>query len=242
MVGGGTMKPVPPEGGGAAGGSPRGNQPLRVGLTGSIGSGKSSVARLLRGYGAAVIDADSLARQATEQRQVLQQIAAELGRELVVTGEDGSLQLDRARTAALVFHDPAALTRLNGIIHPWVRARSAAIELELVSSHDPPPVIVHDIPLLYENGLEGDFDAVVVVTAPLATRLARVVERAGPRDEAARSAAMSDAAARDAAQLPLAQKVARADFVVDNAGTAADLSDETARLWGDLLALSRAAG
>src|SRR5690606_24300889 len=87
MVGGGTMRPVPPERGGAAGGSPRGNQPLRVGLTGSIGSGKSSVARLLRGYGAAVIDADSLARQATEQRQVLEQIAAELGRELVVTGE-----------------------------------------------------------------------------------------------------------------------------------------------------------
>ena len=222
--------------------APHGRAPLRVGLTGNIGSGKSSVARLLRGYGAAVIDADRLARQATEQPQVLEQIAAELGRDLVVMGENGAMHLDRARTAAMVFGDQQALARLNGIIHPWVRARGSEIERELATSVDPPPVIVHDIPLLFENGLEVAFDAIVVVDAPLATRLARVVKRAGTVDEVANAAALADATARDAAQLPLEEKVARADLVVDNSGSAADLEHETARLWEDLLALSRAAG
>lgn len=229
-----------PKGEGVARAS-RGSRPLRIGLTGNIGSGKSSVARLLRGHGAAVIDADRLARQATEDPVVLERIAAAFGRDLVVTGEDGLPHLDRARTAARVFGDPAALAALNGVIHPWVRARSAELERELAASEDPPPVIIHDIPLLYENGLDAGLDAVVVVTAPLAVRLARVVARAGAIDEAARVAARGDAAARDATQLPLSEKVARADYVVDNAGSLQDLQEQTAGLWGDLLALSRAA-
>lgn len=214
--------------------------PLRVGLTGNIGSGKSSVARLLRGHGAGVIDADLLARQATHDPAVLEQIAADLGPELVVRSENGAAHLDRARTAAVVFGDAQALAKLNGIIHPWVRAQSAELERALATAHYPPPVIVHDIPLLYENGLEAGLDAVVVVTAPLATRLARVVGRSGASSAADVAAARSDAAARDAAQLPLEEKVARADFVVDNSGSAGDLQQNTARLWGDLLALSRA--
>jgi dephospho-CoA kinase len=212
-----------------------------VGLTGNIGSGKSSVARLLHRHGAAVIDSDALARQATEDRTVLEQIAEDLGPELVTWGADGVPHLDRARTAALVFGDADALATLNGIVHPWVRARSAALEREVTDSPEPPPVIVLDIPLLYENGLEEGLDAVVVVTAPLETRLARVVDRAGAAGDAARAAARTDAAARDAAQMPLEEKVARAEFVVDNSGSVSDLEENTARLWGDLLALSRAA-
>ena len=215
--------------------------PVRVGLTGNIGSGKSSVARLLRRHGAAIIDSDVLARRATEDPVVLGRIARELGPELVVRGEDGVPRMDRARTAALVFRDADALATLNGIIHPWVRSRSAELERELADAPEPPPVIVFDIPLLYENGLEVGLDAVVVVTAPLEERLARVVDRAGPSDEVARVAARSDAEARDAAQMPLAEKAARADFVVDNSGSVSDLEENTARLWAELLALSRAA-
>lgn len=225
---------------GGDGPAPPGRRPLRVGLTGNIGSGKSSVARLLRHHGAAIIDADLLARQATDDPAVLERIAKDLGPELVARDEDGVASLDRARTAALVFGDAAALAALNDIIHPWVRARSAELERELTGSHDPPPVIVHDIPLLYENGLEVGLDAVVVVTAPLATRLARVVERVGAASMMAKAAAWSDAEARDAAQLSLEEKAARADFVVDNSGSTSDLQQNTARLWEELLALGRA--
>lgn len=214
-------------------------RPLRVGLTGNIGSGKSSVARRLLRLGAAVIDADELARQATRDEEVLERIAAALGADLVTRDAAGVAQLDRRATAALVFDDQEALERLNAIVHPWVRWRSAELERDLASSPQPPPVIVFDIPLLYENGLDVGLDAVVVVTAPLATRVARVVERSGAGKGEA-EAVRADALRRDAAQLPLEEKVARADFVVDNSGDEAALQREVARLWDDLLARSRA--
>lgn len=204
---------------------------MLIGLTGSIGSGKSSVARLLAEHGAAVIDADALARAATEDAAVMREIAAELGEDLVTAGADGSLQLDRAATAARVFGDAAALARLNSIVHPWVRRRTAVMLSELLSSEPPPQVVVHDIPLLYENDLQQGLDAVVVVSAPLATRVARVVARSG--------LTASEVVRRDAAQLPLAEKVARADFVVDNEGDLRELEEQVAQLWRDLLALSR---
>jgi len=214
-------------------------RPLRVGLTGNIGSGKSSVARELRRLGAAVIDADELARQATRDEGVLERIAAALGSDLVTHDAAGVAQLDRRATAALVFDDQEALATLNAIVHPWVRGRSAELERELADSAQPPAVIVFDIPLLYENGLDVGLDAVVVVTAPLAARVARVVERSGVgQDEA--EVVRADALRRDAAQLPLEEKVARADLVVDNSGDEAALKREVARLWDELLARSRA--
>jgi len=100
-------------------------RPLRVGLTGSIGAGKSTVARLLAARGASVIDADALAREATEDPEVLAAVARELGEDLLVAGHAGPA-LDRAATAARVFGDPEALARLNAIVHPWVRRRAAA--------------------------------------------------------------------------------------------------------------------
>ena len=222
-------------------------RPLRVGLTGNIGSGKSSVARALQARGAAVIDADELAREATRDPRVLERIAQELGSEVVARSADGDAYLDRRRTAAVVFDDPRALARLNAIVHPWVRARSAELEQELTRAAQPPPVIVLDIPLLYENGLEAGLDAVVVVTAPLATRIERVVARAATRagagagvvsDEA--EAVAADTARRDAAQLPLAHKAARADYVIDNSGDLTALETAVARLWDELLAQGRA--
>ena len=201
---------------------------LRVGLTGNIGSGKSSVARLLESHGAAVIDADALARQATEDPEVLTRIAAELGEELVRVDDSGVRRLDRGATAARVFADDDALERLNAIVHPWVRSRTARLLTQLRDSQRPPPVVVQDIPLLYENDLHEGLDAVVVVDAPRQTRVARVVERSG-LDPA-------EVIARDQAQMPLSEKVTRADFVIDNSGDRASLEEQVARLWRDLLA------
>ncbi len=206
-----------------------GKRLLRVGLTGNIGSGKSSVARLLEGHGAAVIDADALARQATDDPAVLDEIATALGEDLVRSDERGRRHLDRAATAARVFGDERALQTLNGIVHPWVRARTIQRLKELQDAPSPPALVVQDIPLLYENDLDKGLDAVVVVDAPRATRVERVALRSGlDRLEIER---------RDQAQLPLSEKVARADFVVDNSGDRAALEEQVALLWRDLLAL-----
>lgn len=199
---------------------------LRVGLTGNIGSGKSSVARMLADRGAAVIDADALAREATEDPAVLHAIAAALGDELVVDG-----RLDRAATARRVFGDEDARRRLNAIVHPWVRRRAAERVAALEARPVPPEVIVQDVPLLYESGLEDGFDAVVVVRAALASRAARVAQRSGWSTDEVR--------ARDAAQLPLDAKVARADYVVDNDGPPEALAGQVDRLWRQLRARAR---
>ncbi len=203
--------------------------PLLVGLTGNIGSGKSSVARLLEARGAAVIDADALARQATEDPAVLARIAAELGPELV---EDG--RLDRAAVARRVFADEDARRRLNAIVHPWVRRAMGAAVARLAASPSPPPVIVLDIPLLYENGLQEGLDAVIVVSAPLASRIGRVVRRTGLGAREVR--------ARDAAQMPLGAKTERADYVVDNGGPPERLAPLVDELWRELEARATATG
>lgn len=207
-----------------------GGPPLQVGLTGNIGSGKSSVAALLaERHGAVVIDADVLARQATSDADVLARIAERVRGDLVSLTPEGRPQLDRAATAALVFADAEALQRLNAIVHPWVRRRAAEWVAAYTGLDDPPPVIVHDIPLLYENDLDRGLEAVIVVSAPLDTRVARVVARSGLGAKEVRR--------RDAAQLPLEQKIARADFVVDNAGDLQDLEARVALLWEQLLEL-----
>lgn len=197
-------------------------RPRLIGLTGNIGSGKSTVAQLLAAKGAAVIDADALARQATEDPAVLAAIAQQLGEDLIREGK-----LDRAATAQRVFADPEARERLNGIVHPWVRRAMAARIDALLAASTPPPVIVLDIPLLYEGGLERTVDAVIVVNAGLPTRLARLTARG--------LLSADDVRARDAAQLPLAEKVRRADFVIDNEGDLDALAAQIDRLWPLLL-------
>ncbi|MEX2543133.1 MAG: dephospho-CoA kinase [Trueperaceae bacterium] len=190
----------------------------RVGLTGNIGSGKSTVARLLTERGAAVIDSDALARQASEDPTVLQLISAEFGERMVTDG-----RLDRSVMAQLVFADAEARRRLEGIIHPWVRARSRSLQRRLIESPEPPPVIVHDIPLLFENGLDRSFDSVIVVRAPTETRIARSLA-SGRLSE-------SDFRARDQAQWPAERKAAAADHLLDNSGDLASLKAQVAELW-----------
>lgn len=193
-------------------------QPKRIGLTGNIGSGKSTVAQLLVKRGAALIDSDTLAREATRDPEVLQKIANALGEDLIREGE-----LDRPKTAERVFGDQAARETLNGIIHPWVRQKSEARALELAQRPSPPDIILMDIPLLFENALERGLDAVIVVDAPLEVRIGRVRARSGLSEQEVR--------ARDGAQMPLSEKVERADYVVDNRGDKKALEPQLERLW-----------
>ena len=192
-----------------------------------MGAGKSSVARRLAERGAWVIDADALARRATEDPEVLRRIAEALGRDLVVNG-----RLDRAATARRVFDDPDARRRLEAIVHPWVRSAGAAAEAAALAASPPPPLIVHDVPLLFENGLDAGMDATVVVDAPFATRAARLAARSGMGEAAVR--------ARDAAQLDPAEKALRATFVIDNGGDERALEAAVAELWPRLLAAAGA--
>jgi dephospho-CoA kinase len=187
------------------------------GLTGGIGSGKSSVAALLREHGVPVVDADELAREAVAPGSPgLAELTRAFGSE--VLGPDGAL--DRKRVGSLVFADPAARKRLNAITHPIVRQlsqeRFAALERDGVA------LAAYDVPLLFEVGLDQVLRPVVVVAASHETQVARVMARDGlSRDEAE---------ARIAAQLPLAQKRARADHVLENDGSRAELSRQVSEL------------
>jgi dephospho-CoA kinase len=192
---------------------------MRVGLTGGVASGKSTVAALLEDLGAVVVDADALAREVvTPGTPGLADVVAEFGAE--VLGPDGAL--DRARLGALVFADPARRAALEAIIHPLVRARARALEEAAPAG----AVVVHDIPLLVETGQASSFDAVVVVDVPVEVQVARAVRERGWSEEEARS--------RIAAQASREERLAVATYVLDNAGTAEDLRLRVAEVFAEL--------
>lgn len=174
----------------------------RIGLTGSIGAGKSTVAALLRARGLTVLDADEQARLVTQDPEVL----ALLETRFPGVVADGTL--NRAALAAQVFGDPAALADLNAITHPRVRARMAALEAQAAARGA--PAIVQDIPLLFEGSLHAQMDAVIVVDAPLPLRVQRVMARSGLTE--------AEVLARDARQLSAEQKRQRATVIIDNSG------------------------
>lgn len=189
---------------------------LRVGLTGSIGSGKSAVSSRLAALGAVIVDADLLARDVVEPgSEGLAEVVAAFGSE--VLAEDGSL--DRKALAAVVFADEDARRRLEAIVHPRVRARAA--ELEAAAASD--AVVVHDIPLLVETGQAGSFDLVVVVDAPLESAVSRLVDARGMSEQ--------DAWSRLRSQASREERTQAADVVLDNAGTPAELDRRVAELW-----------
>ena len=192
-----------------------------VGLTGGIGSGKSAVSRLLVGHGAVVVDADLVAREVVEPGTPgLAAVAERFGPSLLMP--DGAL--DRAALGRLVFGDPAALAALNGLLHPLIAARTS--ELVEQARTDGARVLVHDVPLLVENGLAPLYDAVVVVAVTPMTQLDRLVRLRG-MDE-------GDARARIGAQAVLADKLAVATHVVHNDGPIRDLPPQVAQLWAEL--------
>ncbi|MFN8510882.1 MAG: dephospho-CoA kinase [Deinococcaceae bacterium] len=172
----------------------------RIGLTGSIGSGKSTISEVLCGWGFVVLDADKIAHQVTSQPEVLFEIQEAFGSDAVVGG-----QLDREKLARRVFSNPADLSKLNAIVHPRVRAKMR--ELSLRETHR---VVFEDIPLLFENGLEDQFEAVVFIDAPFELRLERVKERSGwTREELLK---------REASQWPIAEKRMKTPWLLWNAG------------------------
>jgi len=192
----------------------------RVGLTGGVASGKSAVAALLRELGAVVIDSDQLAREVVEPGSPgLAAVVEEFG-ETVLTG-DG--HLDRAALGSLVFGDEASRRRLEGILHPLIRARAAEAEAEAGSG----ALVVHDIPLLVETGQADRFDAVLVVDVPVETQVERMVRDRGWSAEDARS--------RVAAQADREERRAVATHVIDNTGTHDDLRERVTEVVGELV-------
>ncbi|WP_409330609.1 dephospho-CoA kinase [Trujillonella humicola] len=195
---------------------------LRIGLTGGIGSGKSTVSRLLAERGAVVVDADAIAREVVEPGTPgLAAVVAAFGEG--VLAPDGAL--DRPALGAIVFADPGARERLNAIVHPLVRERAA----ELASAVPADGVVVHDIPLLVESGQgrAGAHDLVLVVETDLHTRLERLVQRGMTE---------ADARARISVQATDEQRRAVADVVLDNSGTPGELAAQVDRFWTEHVA------
>ncbi|MGC9382388.1 dephospho-CoA kinase [Streptomyces sp. MH13] len=192
---------------------------LKVGLTGGIGAGKSEVSRLLVEHGAVLIDADRIAREVVAPGTPGLAAVVEAFGEDVLAG-DGSL--DRPKLGSIVFADPEKLASLNSIVHPLVGARSRA--LEEAASAD--AVVVHDVPLLTENGLAPQYDVVVVVDADPATQLDRLVRLRGMTEQ--------DARARMAAQATREQRREIADVVIDNDVPLDELRVRVEEVWAEL--------
>lgn len=190
----------------------------RVGLTGGIGSGKSTVARMLAKKGAFVIDADQIAREIVAPGQpALEELAKEFGTEILQP--DGTL--NRAALAERAFATPEATARLNAITHPRIEQRTAQLFDEAQAQGY--PFAVWDMPLLVDNGHHENMDFVIVVDVDPETRVRRLVKFRG-LDEA-------DARRRIAAQVPDHVRIAAADFVVDNNGDEQALTPQVDRLW-----------
>jgi dephospho-CoA kinase len=192
---------------------------LKVGLTGGIGAGKSEVSRLLVEYGAVLIDADRIAREVVAPGTPgLAAVVDAFGEEVLAA--DGSL--DRPKLGSIVFADAEKLAVLNSIVHPLVGARSR--ELEEAASED--SVVVHDVPLLAENGLARLYDLVIVVDASPETQLDRLVRLRGMTEE--------DARARMAAQATREKRLEIADIVIDNDVPLEALQRRVRDVWAEL--------
>jgi dephospho-CoA kinase len=192
---------------------------LLVGLTGGIGSGKSTVASMLADRGAVILDADIFARAALERgTPAYARVVDRFGPSIVAPGGE----LDRAKLAFIVFGDPGSLRDLEAIVHPEVHRMTAD---GIAASSETNAIVVLVNPLLVEMGDHERCDILVVVSATPETRIARLVARG--MDEA-------DARARLAAQMPLEEKSALADFVLDNEGPLGDLEPQVDALWAEL--------
>lgn len=192
---------------------------LRVGLTGGIGAGKSEVSRRLAAQGAVVIDADLIAREVVAPgTDGLAEVIAAFGPEVV--RPDG--ELDRVALGDIVFADEEKLATLNSIVHPLVAARMREVE----DAAGAGSVIVHDVPLIAENGLASRYDLVVVVDVPPRIQLDRLVRLRGMSREQAQ--------ARMAAQASRDERLAIATIVVDNSGSLAELDRQVGELWAEL--------
>ena len=197
---------------------------LKVGLTGGIGAGKSEVSRLLVEHGAVLIDADRIARDVVAPGTPGLAAVVEAFGEDVLAADGG---LDRPKLGSIVFADADRLAVLNSIVHPLVGARSR--ELEEAASED--SVVVHDVPLLAENGLARLYDLVIVIDVDPGTQLDRLVRLRGMTEE--------DARARMAAQAPREKRLEIADIVIDNDVPLEALERRVRDVWADLVRRAR---
>ena len=196
---------------------------LSVALTGNVGAGKTTVAELFKRWGATLIDADQLVRDAQAPGQpVLAKIVSRFGKELLQP--DGTL--DRAALRVRVLGDAQGLADLNRIVHPEVHRRRQALLATARARGD--RIVVSDIPLLFESADPAEFDAIVLVDAPEAVRRARLLAtRPLPPEEADRLMAV---------QLPSTSKRARSDYVIENDGDLPALEQAAATVWDALVA------
>ena len=191
---------------------------MRVGLTGGIGAGKSAVAAIFANLGAFVVDTDSIAREVVAPHSDGLMEIARVWPQVVRAGA-----LDRAALAEIVFNDPSARERLNGLLHPHIRR----VAMEREAHAKPGQMVVHVVPLLFETGYDQLVDKSVLVIAPLEQRIARVVERDGLDEARVR--------ARMAAQIAPEQVRPRAHFVIENDGNLERLRDRTRAIYEALL-------
>lgn len=190
-----------------------------IGLTGGIACGKSTVSRALRAHGAAIIDADALAHELSQPGQAIFNAYVErFGRGIVTAGGT----LDRAAIAARVFADPAVRTEVDAITHPLIRA-TAEERLRAARAAEKRAAVL-DVPLLFEAGWDALADEVWVVALPAEEQLARLLARDKSMSE-------GEARARISAQMPLTEKCARADIVIDNSGTVEETRECIEQLW-----------
>ncbi|HKV89536.1 MAG TPA: dephospho-CoA kinase [Candidatus Dormibacteraeota bacterium] len=193
-----------------------------IGLTGGAGSGKSTVAQMFRELGAAVVDADEATHSVYEPGTPgFDAVVREFGREYV--GADG--RIDRVRLGELVFNDEQALRRLNATVHPLVRRWMTERTAEALESGA--PVVIQDIPLLFESNLQGLFASTVLVYAAPATQASRLVD--------VRGLSHQRAGAILAAQMPIDKKRALADIVIDNDGSLEATRRQVERVWPGLV-------
>jgi dephospho-CoA kinase len=194
-----------------------------IGLTGGAGSGKSTVAQMLRELGAVVLDADVAAHTVYEPGSLgFDLIEREFGPDYIRDGK-----IDRARLGELVFRDADARARLNAIVHPLVRGWMAAETANaLMRGAD---IVVQDVPLLFENGLENLYSGVVLVHVPSDLQIERLVNGRGLTEDLARAIV--------AAQMPIDDKRSKARFVIDNSGSVDKTRRQVEEVWASLRAL-----
>jgi dephospho-CoA kinase len=190
-----------------------------IGLTGGIASGKSTIARRLAEHGAIIIDADIVSREVVAPgSQALASIALEFGEDMI----DSEGALNRAKLGALVFSNAEKREKLNAIMHPAVKTRSAEI-LAKASADNPDSVIVYDVPLLVEADIARNYDEIVVASAPEETRIKRMIQLRGLTVE--------EAKARIGAQASEAKRLAIADVVIDTGGDLQHTLEQVDALW-----------
>ncbi len=194
-----------------------------IGLTGGAGSGKSTVAQMLRDLGAVVLDADVAAHTVYEPGSLgFDLIERDFGADFVRDGK-----IDRARLGELVFRDADARARLNAIVHPLVREWMAAETANALMRGA--EVVVQDVPLLFENGLEHLYSDVMLVHVPAEAQIERLVHGRGLDEDRARAIV--------AAQMPIDEKRAKAGFVIDNSGSVEETRRQVEDVWARVRAL-----